>query len=378
MTAVSGVSAQQSSAQSGTQVSETSDAESVIPESSAKKSLIAKAPDGTVPIIILPPDLHSRKLTSDPGKTGSSGGSQEAKDLSAGEAPTAAKQDQKPSAADTDTGGTEQGSSPTPPRARTDADSTEETAALIAARRAQAEQARRRASPDAPKRLPGASEKDGYRYFTRAGFNPSLPEKVSTFLKGCPVDKDAQDASKRTKECFVSTDSSDRASVLSRRTGNWWGFSAQNIARSSVYYRSGYLLRLNDKNQVSAYLPVLGGALSIGNIWPGDYGFGTIPRYYIDYYDLGPQRSYRYANHVVYRLDSDSRAITGIAALLSGDRFIVGQKMPDGYDIYNIPSIYRQQYADSKDTAYRYADGYIYKIDPRSWKIRAAIELIAA
>ena len=50
--------------------------------------------------------------------------------------------------------------------------------------------------------------------------------------------------------------------------------------------------------------------------------------------------------------------------------------MPSGYDIYNVPYGYRDQYRDGPDARYRYSDGYVYQVDPTSQLIVAAIELL--
>src|SRR5690606_5368105 len=104
----------------------------------------------------------------------------------------------------------------------------------------------------------------------------------------------------------------------------------------------------------------------------------ALPDYYVDFYGLGPVDSYRFADNVVYRVDPQTEAITSIAALLTGDDFTIGRPMPAGYDVYNVPWSYRDQYFDRPDARYRYSDGHIYQVDPQSQLIAAAIELIAS
>ena len=106
------------------------------------------------------------------------------------------------------------------------------------------------------------------------------------------------------------------------------------------------------------------------------YQPATLDPYYVDYYRLGSQGGYRYADNVVYRVDPETTAITSIAALLTGDDFRVGQPMPAGYDVYNVPYGYRDRYYDRPDAYYRYADGYVYQVDPETRLIAAAIELL--
>jgi hypothetical protein len=154
----------------------------------------------------------------------------------------------------------------------------------------------------------------------------------------------------------------------------WWGLGG--LAAGPYIYDNGYLLRLNG-DSVASYVPLLGGALSVGNIWPSTYAPLPVPPYYVDYYDLGPSGGYRYADDVLYRVDPATSAITSIAGLLTGDDIRIGSPMPPGYDVYNVPYPYRGQYADGPDARYRYSDGYLYQIDPTTQLVTAAIDLLA-
>ena len=155
---------------------------------------------------------------------------------------------------------------------------------------------------------------------------------------------------------------------------SWFGYPSLGDGR--YYYDDGYLYRTSNTGSVLGYLPLLGGALSVGNPWPSYYDPYPVPDYYVDYYNLGAPNSYRYADDVLYRVDPQSNAITSIAALLTGDQFAVGQRMPLGYDVYNVPYAYRDQYLDGPDAYYRYADGYVYEVDPTTQLIQAAIQLL--
>ena len=154
----------------------------------------------------------------------------------------------------------------------------------------------------------------------------------------------------------------------------WWGLPRHDDRR--YRYASGYLVRLGPDGRVSGYIPLLGGALAIGSLWPDGYGEARLSPYYARFYGLGT--SYRYADNVVYRLDPQTAAISSIAALLTGDDFVIGQPMPRGYDIYNVPYAYRDRYHDGPEALYRYSDGYIYEVDPETRLIAAAIELLAS
>jgi hypothetical protein len=155
---------------------------------------------------------------------------------------------------------------------------------------------------------------------------------------------------------------------------SWFGY--RSLGDGRYLYDDGYLYRMNDRGSILGYLPLLGGALSIGNPWPSFYQPAAVPPYYVDYFNLGPSDGYRYADDVLYRVDPQTSTITSIAALLTGDQFAVGQPMPSGYDVYNVPFSYRDRYYDTPEAQYRYADGYVYQVDPTTQLIAAAIELL--
>lgn len=141
-------------------------------------------------------------------------------------------------------------------------------------------------------------------------------------------------------------------------------------------YRDGYLYRVSPQGSLLGYLPVLGGALSRGSAWPGQYQWEPVPAYYSDYYGLNSNQQYRYADGALYGVDPRTQAITQVAALLTGQDFNVGQRMPAGYDVYNVPYDYRSQYADSAQSMYRYNDGYVYQVDPTTRLVQAVIQLL--
>ncbi len=140
-------------------------------------------------------------------------------------------------------------------------------------------------------------------------------------------------------------------------------------------YRDGYLYRTNG-NTVASYIPLLGGALGVGNLFPVDYYAQPIPDYYASYYGRNDDYAYRYADRAIFAVDPKTRAIQSIAALLTGDDITVGQPMPSGYSAYNVPLAYRDRYYDTPQADYRYANGYVYKIDPTTQLVAAAISLL--
>ncbi len=156
---------------------------------------------------------------------------------------------------------------------------------------------------------------------------------------------------------------------------SYFGFG--NFDNGRYYYDDGYLMRLGGNGGILGYLPLLGGALSIGNRWPSSYESYALPDRYVSYYGLNDSGGYRYADNVIYRVDPETAAIQSIAALLTGDDFTVGQRVPAGYDVYNVPYEYRERYYDTPDAHYRYSDGYVYRIDPTTQLVAAAIDLLS-
>lgn len=153
-------------------------------------------------------------------------------------------------------------------------------------------------------------------------------------------------------------------------------FGLSNYDAGRYYYDDGYLFRMGNAGGIAGYIPLLGGALAIGNPWPASYQSYDVPGYYEDYYNLGADNSYRYADNVIYRVDPQNAAIRSVVALLTGDQFNVGQQMPSGYDVYNVPYAYRDRYYDTPQANYRYSDGYVYQVDPETQLIAAAIDLL--
>lgn len=161
---------------------------------------------------------------------------------------------------------------------------------------------------------------------------------------------------------------------IERARYDWlWGSRNDDVR---YRYDDGYLYRLDRSGSVMGWLPVLGGALSPGAVWPAQYGYQPVPSYYTNYFGLNQPYDYRYANGALYGVDPRTQAITQVAALLTGQPITVGQPMPAGYDVYNVPYAYRGQYMDSPNSLYRYNDGYVYRVDPTTQLVQAAIQLL--
>ena len=207
-----------------------------------------------------------------------------------------------------------------------------------------------------------------------------VPQRTRGLIAGCPPG-----LAKKANGCLPPGQAKKAAYVpVFYDSPNWWNFDdrwhdSAGWSDGSYRYYNGYLVRYGDRDGgggIDSWLPLLGGALSPGNAWPGQYETQGLPPYYQDYYGIGQPDSYRYYDDTLYRVDPQSNAITAIAALLTGDAFQVGQQMPAGYDVYNVPYSYRDRYPDGGESDYRYSDGSIYQIDPTTQLVQAVIGLL--
>ena len=146
------------------------------------------------------------------------------------------------------------------------------------------------------------------------------------------------------------------------------------------FYRSGdgFMYRVSRSNNlVDGIIPLFGGGsyYAMGDQWPEPYNFYNVPQQYRSYYADGGDYNYRYGDGAIYRVNSGSGVVDSIVALLAGD-LGVGTQLPMGYDTYNVPFSYRDRYYDTADNWYRYNDGYIYQVDPKTRLISAVIDAI--
>ena len=68
-------------------------------------------------------------------------------------------------------------------------------------------------------------------------------------------------------------------------------------------------------------------------------------------------------------------SVTSVAALMSPG-FTIGQPLPVGYGIYNVPIAYRSTYYDTPSAWYRYNNGYIYQVDPSTMLVTSRYDQI--
>lgn len=203
----------------------------------------------------------------------------------------------------------------------------------------------------------------------------AVPQRTRGLIAGCPPG-----LAKKANGCLPPGLARGAAVPVFYDSPNWWNFDDRwhdsgGWSGGSTRYYDGYLVRYGDRG-IDSWLPLFGGALSPGNLWPGQYETQSLPPYYQDYYGVGQPDGYRYYDDTLYRVDPQSNAITAITALLTGDTFQVGQPMPLGYDVYNVPAGYRDRYPDGPDADYRYSDGSIYRIDPTTQLVQAVIGLL--
>ncbi|HVF36874.1 MAG TPA: hypothetical protein VNA29_02895 [Sphingomicrobium sp.] len=114
----------------------------------------------------------------------------------------------------------------------------------------------------------------------------------------------------------------------------------------------------------------------VGANYPEAYNYYNVPHQYSSYYPDSSDMWYRYGDGAIYQVNPKSGLIQGIAALLTGNPLAVGQQLPMGYSAYNVPFDYRDRYYDSAEAMYRYNDGYIYRADPKTQLITAVIDAI--
>ncbi len=157
-------------------------------------------------------------------------------------------------------------------------------------------------------------------------------------------------------------------------------YRSQYYDTADAYYRyaDGYIYEVDPGSRlIQAQYPVAYGGYQVGYPAPAAYPGYDVPDRYDDLYYAEPGYEYRYFDGGIYGIDPDTRMVHSQAALLTGQTFGVGQMLPVGYDAYNLPIAYRGQYYDTPAASYRYADGYIYQVDPATRLIQAVIDAIA-
>jgi hypothetical protein len=158
-----------------------------------------------------------------------------------------------------------------------------------------------------------------------------------------------------------------------------WAYRFRDDA--DAYYRYGddnVVYRIDrGSNSIASMIPLLASGLAVGDSLPLGFDTYNLPLAYRDNYVDGSDALYRYDEGAIYQVDPQSRMIEGIVALLGGDPLSVGAPLPTGYDAYNLPLQYRDTYVDDADSLYRYSNGSIFEVDPQTMLVRALVEMIA-
>lgn len=123
---------------------------------------------------------------------------------------------------------------------------------------------------------------------------------------------------------------------------------------------------------VQNVIPLYAGGYGVGQILPSAYNYYNVPLQYRSMYYPTADYSYWYAPGAIYQYSPQTSLITSVAALMSPG-FTIGQPLPAGYGMYNVPLAYRSTYYDTPDAWYRYNNGYIYQINPATQLVTAIV-----
>lgn len=144
-------------------------------------------------------------------------------------------------------------------------------------------------------------------------------------------------------------------------------------------YANGYVYEIDrGSGMIEDIIPLLDHGYGVGQMLPASYSYYNLPDPYRSYYREDDDYLYRYAPGAIYQVDRETQLITAIVSLLTGGNsgLAVGQPLPAGYDMYNVPYGYRDRYYDTPDHWYRYSNGNIYQVDPTTRLITAIVSAI--
>jgi hypothetical protein len=152
--------------------------------------------------------------------------------------------------------------------------------------------------------------------------------------------------------------------------GAGYGFGYDNLCNR---YANGVVYQVDCiTGMVENVVPMYAGGYGVGQMIPSAYSYYNVPMQYRSMYYPTADTSYWYAPGAIYQYDRSSSLITSVAALMSPG-FTVGQPLPAGYGMYNVPLAYRSTYYDTPDAWYRYNNGYIYRVDPTTQLVSAVV-----
>ena len=121
----------------------------------------------------------------------------------------------------------------------------------------------------------------------------------------------------------------------------------------------------------------------VGARLPDRYWDERPPAYYRTWYPDTDRYLYRAGSGYLYRVNRDTRLVSGFMPLYDWDDhdvdyYSVGERYPiDTYSYYNVPAAYQPYYADSDDHYYRYGDGAIYQVSRGNGIVEAIVALLA-
>ncbi len=165
---------------------------------------------------------------------------------------------------------------------------------------------------------------------------------------------------------------------MSSYVPSYYGFNSFYPDYGNNCYRYGYGVVYETDcftGLVEDVIPLYAGGYGVGQLLPSSYSYYNVPYQYRSLYYDTPNHGYWYAPGAIYQYDRDSALITSVAALMSPG-FSVGQPLPVGYSMYNVPYSYRSTYYDTPNAWYRYNNGYIYQVNPQTLLVTAAVASI--
>ncbi|HEX2623830.1 MAG TPA: hypothetical protein VHM21_01100 [Sphingomicrobium sp.] len=143
-------------------------------------------------------------------------------------------------------------------------------------------------------------------------------------------------------------------------------------------YNDGVIYQVDPRNRLIQSAIPMYDDYYIGNPMPASWNSYNVPIAYRDIYYDTPEWDYRYADGAIYQIDPQSQVVRALVALVSGNNYAMGQVLPANYGVYNVPVGYRDRYYDTDQYAYRYDDGYVYRIDPRTRVINGMYDVVVA
>ena len=149
-----------------------------------------------------------------------------------------------------------------------------------------------------------------------------------------------------------------------------YGYGYQNLCSRYAY---GVVYQVDCyTGMVVNVIPTYAGGYGVGQMLPSAYSYYNVPMQYRSMYYPTADYSYWYAPGAIYQYDTNTSLITSVAALMSPG-FSIGQPLPVGYGMYNVPMAYRSTYYDTPNAWYRYNNGYIYQVDPSTMLVTAMV-----